>query len=142
MSVQQFNSIKELAEYLDISRTTLYKRAKESGVKLNGRYSNKDLEQLSGVQLTEHNVDDLNTEVNKDEQLLNTLLEQLKIKDQQIESLNNQLEVSQKLVDQSQQLQLQTQMQLESEKNKVLELETTVSDLEDSKISWWKRLFS
>lgn len=120
MAEHKFNSIKALANELGISRTTLYKRAKASGIELTGTYTDEQFKELMGVQnkvdsehfseqQNEHESGPLNKDVSA---VIETLSEQLSAKDDQIRELNSRLEHAQKLADQAQQLQLKTQIQL------------------------------
>lgn len=158
MAEHKFNSIKALANELGISRTTLYKRAKSSGIELNGTYTDEQFNELMGVQ---YKVDGEHTSEQKTEQksgqldkdisaVLDTLTEQLSAKDEQIRQLNSRLEQAQKLVDQAQQLQLKTQLQLDNEKTKYKQLEASLDtendsdmkpDVESEKVGFWRRIF-
>ena len=148
MTEHLYKSVKALADELEISRTTLYKRAKLNGIELTGNYTSQQIEQLKTVQSkmdTEH----------KDEHFFQSeiqrLSSQLTVKDEQIAELNQQLKQAQKLADQAQQLQLKAQLQLESEQQKVLALETELQQEEvlsessangaENKKGFWRRIF-
>ena len=148
MTEYLYKSVKALADELEISRTTLYKRAKLNGIELTGNYTSQQIEQLKTVQSkmdTEH----------KDEHFFQSeiqrLSSQLTVKDEQIAELNQQLKQAQKLADQAQQLQLKTQLQLEAEQQKVLALETELQQEEvlsessangaENKKGFWRRIF-
>ena len=47
----QYSSIKELAEHLNISRTTLYKRANSYQIDLNGLYTTEQINILQGISI-------------------------------------------------------------------------------------------
>lgn len=159
MAEHVFESVKALADELGVSRTTLYKRAKENGIQLTGTYTQEQFDKLMGVQLktnAEHDNEQTNEQGERiNEQPVDTaiqaLSEQLTVKDEQIAELNRRLEQAQKLVDQSQQLQLKTQLQLETEQQKVLSLETelkqddiveeTDTSESDNKKGFWRRVF-
>lgn len=150
MTEHLYKSVKALADELEISRTTLYKRAKLNGIELTGNYTSQQIEQLKTVQSK------MDTEQNeyKDEHFFQSeiqrLSSQLTVKDEQIAELNQQLKQAQKLADQAQQLQLKTQLQLEAEQQKVLALETELQQdevvSEDSangaknKKGFWRRI--
>ena len=152
MTEHVFESVKALADKLNISRTTLYKRAKDNRIELTGTYTQGQLDKLMGVQLK---ADAEHGNEQKPEQPVNNaiqaLVEQLTVKDEQIAELNRRLEQTQKLVDQSQQLQLKTQLQLEAEQQKLLTLENELNDNQISDNSdemnkalthgFWSRLF-
>lgn len=63
MVEHQFNSVLDLSKHLGISRTTLYKRAKESHIKLSGVYSDEQLKKLSSVQQTVQQLDTQNEQI-------------------------------------------------------------------------------
>ena len=155
MTEHLYKSVKALADELEISRTTLYKRAKLNGIELTGNYTSQQIEQLKTVQSkmdTEHFAEQ---NEHKDEHVFQSeiqrLSSQLTVKDEQIAELNQQLKQAQKLADQAQQLQLKTQLQLESEQQKVLALETelqqekVVSEASangaENKKGFWRRIF-
>ena len=152
MTEHVFESVKALAHELGVSRTTLYKRAKENEIQLTGTYTKEQIDKLMGVHLK---IDNEHENEQSSEQAVDSaikaLSEQLTVKDDQIAELNRRLEQAQKLVDQSQQLQLKTQLQLEAEQQKVLSLETEMkqddiveetdtSEFDDKK-SFWRRVF-
>lgn len=135
MTEHSFNSVKELATSLGISRTTLYKRAKNAAVELTGTYTDEQIDILKGVHQSEHNE-------HESEQNWTVLSEQLTVKDQQIKELHEQLKQAQKLVDQAQQLQLKTQLQLEEKQEKILLLESANKEEEvPEKKGFWRSLF-
>ena len=155
MTEHLYKSVKALADELEISRTTLYKRAKLNGIELTGNYTSQQIEQLKTVQskmdteqkneqFAEQNEHFFQSEIQR-------LSSQLTVKDEQIAELNQQLKQAQKLADQAQQLQLKTQLQLEAEQQKVLALETELQQdevvSEDSangaknKKGFWRRIF-
>ena len=159
MTEHLYKSVKALADELEISRTTLYKRAKLNGIDLNGIYTSQQIEQLKTVQFkmdteqkTEHFAEQ---NEHKDEHFFQSeiqrLSSQLTVKDEQISELNQQLKQAQKLADQAQQLQLKAQLQLESEQQKVLALETELQQEEvvseasanaaENKKGFWRRIF-
>lgn len=139
MTEHLFTSIKELALTLEISRTTLYKRAKSAGIELTGTYTDEQMDLLRGVQSSEQSEHISEHGERENEQDWTVLREQLTVKDQQIKELHEQLKQTQKLVDQAQQLQLKTQLQLEEKQEKILLLES--ENKEESKVGFWRRLF-
>ena len=152
MTEHVFESIKALANELGMSRTTLYKRAKDNDIELSGTYTQEQIDKLMGVHLktdSEHKNEQGNEQ--SVDSAIKSLSEQLTVKDDQIAELNRRLEQAQKLVDQSQQLQLKTQLQLEAEQQKVLVLETELKQddiIEETdqpevkeKKTFWGRLF-
>ncbi|QYU58984.1 hypothetical protein K1728_12125 (plasmid) [Weissella confusa] len=156
MAEHVFESVKALADELGISRTTLYKRAKDNYIELSGTYTEEQIDKLMGVHLkmdSEHKNEQSSEQVNEQsvDSAIKALSEQLTVKDDQIAELNRRLEQAHKLVDQSQQLQLKTQLQLEAEQQKVLALETELKqddiieetdqpEVEEKK-SFWGRIF-
>ena len=170
MTEHLYKSVKALADELEISRTTLYKRAKLNGIELTGNYTSQQIEQLKTVQSkmdteqkneqfveqNEHkNEQFVEQNEHKDEHFFQSeiqrLSSQLTVKDEQIAELNQQLKQAQKLADQAQQLQLKTQLQLEAEQQKVLALETELQQEEvvseasangaENKKGFWRRIF-
>ena len=155
MTEHLYKSVKALADELEISRTTLYKRAKLNGIELTGNYTSQQIEQLKTAQSkmdteqkTEHfsvqNEHFFQSEIQR-------LSSQLMAKDEQIAELNQQLKQAQKLADQAQQLQLKAQLQLEAEQQKLLALETELQQEEvvseasangaENKKGFWRRIF-
>ncbi|MCS9992718.1 hypothetical protein EFL69_06445 [Weissella confusa] len=159
MTEHLYKSVKALADELEISRTTLYKRAKLNGIELTGNYTSQQIEQLKTVQSkmdTEQKNEQFSVQNEyKDEHFFQSeiqrLSSQLTVKDEQIAELNQQLKQAQKLADQAQQLQLKTQLQLEAEQQKVLALETELQQDEvvseasangaKNKKGFWRRIF-
>ena len=159
MTEHLYKSVKALADELEISRTTLYKRAKLNGIELTGNYTSQQIEQLKTVQskMDTEQKNEQFTEQNeyKDEHFFQSeiqrLSSQLTVKDEQIAELNQQLKQAQKLADQAQQVQLKTQLQLEAEQQKVLALETELQQDEvvseasangaKNKKGFWRRIF-
>ena len=148
MTEHLYKSVKALADELEISRTTLYKRAKLNGIELTGNYTSQQIEQLKTVQFK------MDTEQKNEhffQSEIQRLSSQLTVKDEQIAELNQQLKQAQKLADQAQQLQLKTQLQLEAEQQKVLALETELQQDEvvseasangaKNKKGFWRRIF-
>lgn len=139
MTEHSFTSVKELATSLGISRTTLYKRAKDATIELTGTYTDEQIDIFKGVQTSEHPSEHNEHE---SEQNWTVLSEQLTVKDQQIKELHEQLKQAQKLVDQAQQLQLKTQLQLEEKQEKILLLESANKEEEvPEKKGFWRSLF-
>ena len=159
MTEHLYKSVKALADELEISRTTLYKRAKLNGIELTGNYTSQQIEQLKTVQskmdTEQKNEQFAEQNEHKDEHFFQSeiqrLSSQLTVKDEQIAELNQQLKQAQKLADQAQQLQLKAQLQLESEQQKVLALETELQQEEvvseasangaENKKGFWRRIF-
>ena len=159
MTEHLYKSVKALADELGVSRTTLYKRAKENEIQLTGTYTQEQIDKLMGVHL-KRDSEHINEQSHEQTEQANeqsadsaikALSEQLTVKDDQIAELNRRLEQAHKLVDQSQQLQLKTQLQLEVEQQKVLSLETElkqddiVEEIDmsesDDKKGFWRRVF-
>ena len=148
MTEHLYKSVKALADELEISRTTLYKRAKLNGIELTGNYTSQQIEQLKTAQ-SKMDTEQKNEHFFQSE--IQRLSSQLTVKDEQIAELNQQLKQAQKLVDQAQQLQLKAQLQLESEQQKVLALETELQQEEvvseasangaENKKGFWRRIF-
>ena len=159
MTEHLYKSVKALADELEISRTTLYKRAKLNGIELTGNYTSQQIEQLKTVQskmdTEQKNEQFVGQNEHKDEHFFQSeiqrLSSQLTVKDEQIAEVNQQLKQAQKLADQAQQLQLKTQLQLEAEQQKVLALETELQQDEvvseasangaKNKKGLWRRIF-
>ena len=159
MTEHLYKSVKALADELEISRTTLYKRAKLNGIELTGNYTSQQIEQLKTVQskmdTEQKNEQFAEQNEHKDEHVFQSeiqrLSSQLTVKDEQIAELNQQLKQAQKLADQAQQLQLKAQLQLEAEQQKVLALETELQQEEvvseasangaENKKGFWRRIF-
>ena len=159
MTEHLYKSVKALADELEISRTTLYKRAKLNGIELTGNYTSQQIEQLKTVQskmdTEQKNEQFVEQNEHKDEHFFQSeiqrLSSQLTVKDEQIAELNQQLKQAQKLADQAQQLQLKAQLQLEAEQQKVLALETELQQEEvvseasangaENKKGFWRRIF-
>ncbi|TGE56340.1 hypothetical protein [Weissella confusa] len=159
MTEHLYKSVKALADELEISRTTLYKRAKLNGIELTGNYTSQQIEQLKTVQskmdTEQKNEQFAEQNEHKDEHFFQSeiqrLSSQLTVKDEQIAELNQQLKQAQKLADQAQQLQLKAQLQLEAEQQKVLALETELQQEEvvseasangaENKKVFWRRIF-
>ena len=156
MVEHQFNSISELSKHLGISRTTLYKRAKENDITLSGIYSDEQLKKLSSVHQFVHTQNTQNEHFEQSsrqnehrnehpeseisflkKQLLekNThidlIIDQLKEKDHQIELLNKNL-------DQAQQLQLIAEQRLTETKDTLIEYQEKENR---TKKGFWGRLF-
>lgn len=156
MVEHQFNSVLDLSKHLEISRTTLYKRAKESHIKLSGVYSDEQLKKLSSVHQTVQKLDTLNEQIghsngqieHKNEQFeqeivflkkqlsdknnqINLIVHQLKEKDNQIGLLNKNL-------DQAQQLQLIAEQRLTETKSTVIEYQKKEKN---TKKGFWNKLF-
>ncbi|MDI6554188.1 replication initiation protein [Leuconostoc falkenbergense] len=152
MVEHKFSSISNLSKYLQVSRTTLYKRAKEHNITLSGVYSDEQLKKLSGVQ-------QLNTKTEQVEQLnghieqksehfkqeitflkkqlsdqnkyVDFIINQLKEKDSQIGLLNKNL-------DQAQQLQLIAEQRLTETKSTLIEYQ---KQEKNTKKGFWNKLF-
>lgn len=139
-----------------MSRTTLYKRAKEHNITLSGVYSDAQLKKLSGVQ---QDVQHLNTKAEHVEHLnghieqrnehfeqeitflkkqlsdqnkhVDLIINQLKEKDNQIGLLNKNL-------DQAQQLQLIAEQRLTETKSTLIEYQEKEKN---TKKGFWNKLF-
>ncbi len=156
MVEHKFSSISNLSKYLQVSRTTLYKRAKEHNITLSGVYSDAQLKKLSGVQ---QDVQHLNTKAEHVEHLnghieqrnehfeqeitflkkqlsdqnkhVDLIINQLKEKDNQIGLLNKNL-------DQAQQLQLIAEQRLTETKSTLIEYQEKEKN---TKKGFWNKLF-
>mgnify|MGYP002648313299 CR=1 FL=1 len=132
-----FNTVTELAKHLEISRKTLYERAKRDGIELNGSYTQEELDLLrlkKGKSVTDTKV---NSHLQNETQSKHNETESLDILKSQIaaleqdkdrlyselESRNKHIDELNKQVDQAQQLHLKTQIQLENEQKKLLDIE-------------------
>jgi uncharacterized protein (DUF3084 family) len=149
MTEHKFNTISELAEYLKISRTTLYRRANLSDVDLTGVYSDEQLELLSSVHQT---VQKLNSSTEQTEQLSGQSEQQIKFlnkeisaKDKQIKLLSGQLKekdlqisLLNKHLGQAQQLQLIAEQRLTETKDTLIEYQENENN---PKKGFWHRLF-
>lgn len=159
MTEHLYKSVKALADELEISRTTLYKRAKLNGIELTGNYTSQQIEQLKTVQskmdTEQKNEQFAEQNEHKDEHFFQSeiqrLSSQLTVKDEQIAELNQQLKQAQKLADQAQQLQLKALFAIGSGATKVLALETELQQEEvvseasangaENKKGFWRRIF-
>lgn len=149
---QVFTSKSALADYLGITRKTLYKRAKERKIELSGSYTQDQLDtlrsRLDTTQVNENistNTQDNNQKDTPDTQLVNTLKDQIANLQQQLkekkdeikylklenEEKNRQIERRDKALDQQQHLQLTTSQQLKDAKL----LETIQPE---KKKRWWQ----
>lgn len=150
-SINTFESITELAEHLNISRKTLYQRAKKHNIALTGKYSTEEIEKLSsrvsptvtpnkGNSKQQKVTDDSNTIIELKEQIKainldkDFLRQEIQVKNSQINQLNKQ-------VDQAQQLQLIAEQRLNDEHQKVIELSERQNN-DQPKKGFWARLFS
>lgn len=156
MVEHQFSSISKLSKHLMISRTTLYKRAKENNIQLSGIYSDEQLKKLSGVQQTVHErgtqseqighsteqnehknghsereISFLKKQLLEKNAHIDLIIDQLKEKDHQIELLNKNL-------DQAQQLQLIAEQRLTETNATLIEYQEKENN---TKKGFWARLF-
>lgn len=142
--VTEFNSVSQLARYLNVSRKTVYDRAKRDGISLNGVYSDDQLKSLRRKSVRSVNVDKRNDSIQKETELYTSFASDLvdnlqkdnsefqKIIDNYVEQLNtkdSQISKLHILLDQSQQLQLDLQRQLNEQKELSLEHEQDVVEL-------------
>lgn len=144
-SVNKKITISELAKLVKVSKPTIYSRAKLLGIKLNGVYSDEEVEALrqprkkvnskgnnrkvkpyldSNFTLKKEN-SELEAELRRE---INYLKKQLNVKDKQITEVN-------KLADQSQKLQADLQRKLDSQNQELLTLKVR------DKTGLWARLF-
>ncbi|KRN78112.1 hypothetical protein [Weissella minor] len=136
---KEFKSVTDLAEYLKISRKTLYKRSKANGVNLSGSYSERDLRILKQESVTSSKHKSVTTVTGGDsesKQIKSTVFETLKAHidtlkadkiflQKEIESKNITISETTKLLDQAQQLQLDLQTKLNhSEQERLALLDT------------------
>lgn len=152
MVEHKFSSISNLSKYLQVSRTTLYKRAKEHNIKLSGVYSDEQLKKLSGVQLLntkteqvehlnghierknehfEQEITFLKKQLSDQNKYVDLIINQLKEKDNQIGLLNKNL-------DQAQQLQLIAEQRLTETKSTLIEYQEKEKK---TKKGFWNKLF-
>ncbi|CAK1255048.1 hypothetical protein R55227_BLOPHJLP_01698 [Fructobacillus tropaeoli] len=138
-------TIAELAQIIDVSKPTVYSRAKALGVSLDGIYSDDEIKLLrQSRRKVKCKVDDCKVKQEKylhftsekgnngleaeQKSEINYLKNQIKIKDKQIAASN-------KLADQAQKLQANLQRQLDSQKQELLTLK--VKDHQ----GFWARIF-
>ncbi len=150
---KNFNTVTDLSNYLGISRKTLYKRAKEHYIELNGSYSTDDLNILSNNLSQQSNkksvtpvtpkVNNGNTESKQDKHQNSPLYLELKgqinvLKDdkiflqKEIESKTKTISETNKLLDQAQQLQLDLQTKLSHSEQERLTLLSNAQQLTDT----------
>lgn len=100
-----FKSISSLADYIGITRKTLYERAKVNRISLSGSYNDEQMELLKtriGINKQNKHVQYLRA-IEKENELLKC---QIMNKDKEIIMLNKHIKKAQILISQSQQLQL------------------------------------
>lgn len=145
-SNKEFKSVTDLAEYLKISRKTLYKRAKANGVTLSGSYSERDLRILKQESVTPIKHKSVTTVTRGDterKQIESTVFDTLKAHidtleadknflQKEIESKNITISETTKLLDQAQQLQLDLQTKLNHSEQERLELLDTANKSSNS----------
>lgn len=142
-----FESVTELAEYLNISRKTLYQRSKKHNIALSGKYTNDEIKTLSSkVSPTVSNPKG-NSKQSKVTIESDTILELKRQIDSitadkiflqsELQTKNNQIDQLNKQVDQAQQLQLIAEQRLTEERQKVIEL----SETQAPQKGFWSRLF-
>lgn len=152
MIEHKFSSISNLSKYLHVSRTTLYKRAKEHNITLSGFYSDEQLKKLSGVQYMntknehvkhsnghieqrnehfEQEITFLKKQLSDQNKHVALIINQLKEKDNQIGLLNKNL-------DQAQQLQLIAEQRLTETKSTLIEFQEKEKN---AKKGFWNKLF-
>lgn len=152
MIEHKFSSISNLSKYLQVSRTTLYKRAKEHNITLSGFYSDEQLKKLSGVQYMntnnehvknsnghieqrnehfEQEITFLKKQLSDQNKHVALIINQLKEKDNQIGLLNKNL-------DQAQQLQLIAEQRLTETKSTLIEFQEKEKN---TKKGFWNKLF-
>lgn len=152
MVEHKFSSISNLSKYLQVSRTTLYKRAKEHDITLSGVYSDEQLKKLSGVQQLntkteqveqlnghieqksehfEQEITFLKKQLSDQNKYVDLIINQLKEKDSQIGLLNKNL-------DQAQQLQLIAEQRLTETKSTLIEYQKKEKN---TKKGFWNKLF-
>ncbi|MBS0958951.1 replication initiation protein [Leuconostoc pseudomesenteroides] len=152
MIEHKFSSISNLSKYLQVSRTTLYKRAKEHNITLSGFYSDEQLKKLSGVQYMntknehvkhsnghieqrnehfEQEITFLKKQLSDQNKHVALIINQLKEKDNQIGLLNKNL-------DQAQQLQLIAEQRLTETKSTLIEFQEKEKN---AKKGFWNKLF-
>lgn len=140
MSELKFDSASALIKYLNVSRPTAYRRAKEYDISLSkGTYSEQDIEQLrkpiSNRPKEKHDelsVKLLQKQLETAQKTIETQQKQLEIKDEQIQNANS-------LANQAQLLQKDLQNKLGELNNR---LENSVEQPEiESKKGFWHKLF-
>lgn len=140
MSKLEFDSASALIKYLNVSRPTAYRRAKEYNISLSkGTYSEQDIEQLRQpisnrpkVKTSESDVKMLKQQLETANKTIETQQRQLEIKDEQIQNANS-------LANQAQLLQKDLQNKL-GELNNRLENSVEQPEIEPKK-GFWSRLF-
>lgn len=152
MVEHKFSSISNLSKYLQVSRTTLYKRAKEHNITLSGVYSDEQLKKLSGVQqlnTTTEQVEQLNGHIEQKsehfEQEITFLKKQLSDQNKYVDLIINQLKekdsqigLLNKNLDQAQQLQLIAEQRLIETKSTLIEYQKKEKN---TKKGLWNKLF-
>ncbi|MGX6466982.1 replication initiation protein [Leuconostoc falkenbergense] len=152
MVEHKFSSISNLSKYLQVSRTTLYKRAKEHNITLSGVYSDEQLKKLSGVQqlnTTTEQVEQLNGHIEQKsehfEQEITFLKKQLSDQNKYVDLIINQLKekdsqigLLNKNLDQAQQLQLIAEQRLTETKSTLIEYQKKEKN---TKKGLWNKLF-
>ena len=145
MLEHKFSSISNLSKYLKVSRTTIYKRAKENNITLSGVYSDEQLKKLSVVQHLntkneqveqknehfEQEITFLKKQLSDQNKHVDLIINQLKEKDNQIGLLNKNL-------DQAQQLQLIAEQRLTETKSALIEYQKKENNI---KKGFWNKLF-
>ena len=115
-----FTSKAALADYLGVTRKTLYKRANANSIELNGEYTHAQLKLLSS-RLDTTQSSNQNTHAKHDDLLVKSLQDQVEYLKSQLTEKDTQIASLYQALDQQQQLQLGITQQLE-DANKKLQL--------------------
>lgn len=152
MLEHKFSSISNLSKYLKVSRTTIYKRAKENNITLSGVYSDEQLKKLSVVQhlntkneQVEHSNGHIEQKNEHFEQEITFLKKQLSDQNKHVDLIINQLKekdnqigLLNKNLDQAQQLQLIAEQRLTETKSALIEYQKKENNI---KKGFWNKLF-
>lgn len=115
-SKQQFKSVSELAEYIGVTRKTLYERAKANKIILSGNYNEAQMDILRSrrkvKKKTEQNNQKETKPLNSIQAENQFLKNQINNKDKEIAMLNNHIKQSHILINQAQQLQLMAEKKI------------------------------
>lgn len=129
----------DLAFEAGISRSYLYKKAKQIGLELNGKYTQKDIEALkkhpnkrrnmshktvsSRVSKRSHETPERDTDIVEVlRQQVSSFQKQINVKDEQLKAKDEQISTANQLANQAQQLQADLQSKLENKNQELIEL--------------------
>ncbi|MCK8639111.1 hypothetical protein [Fructobacillus fructosus] len=142
----------ELAKQAGISRSYLYKKAKQIGLELDGIYTKQDIEKLKksdnhkksasnsvSSKTMRHSHETLEGDIffeleNTLKKQISDLKEQLTVKDEQLKTKDQQIQMANQLADQAQKLQADLQTRLDNKNQELL-------TFKQAKKSFWSKLF-